>query len=323
MGHAQAQGIVDTIADPLLVLDGALTVQAASRSFLDTFGVARYETIGQPLYELGNGQWNIPELRRLLEEVIPRAAAVINYEVEHDFPHIGRRTMLLTARTLFQPDGGSHSLLLVMVDATERRHRDLAKDLLFGELRHRMKNLLGIAQSLARHTTADGRTAEEYRDAFLGRFTALIAAEDLAFDDQHRFGLTEMLERVFAPYAASPDAVAIEPGPPVELTPRIVMSLCLVLHELATNAVKYGALSAPGGHVRVNWGVEDGSSKLRLRWAERGGPPVTAPAVPGYGTTLIESTTTYSLNGALELDYAPDGFRAEIVIPLGGASPED
>ncbi|TIV43533.1 MAG: PAS domain-containing protein, partial [Mesorhizobium sp.] len=117
-GHVQLQGIVDTVVDPLLVLDEGLSVQNASRSFFEMFKVDRDETIGQHIYELGNGQWDIPELRHLLSAVIPKSTAVINYEVEHDFPDIGRRTMLLTARTLHHPDNGSRSLLLSIVDAT-------------------------------------------------------------------------------------------------------------------------------------------------------------------------------------------------------------
>ncbi len=97
VNHVQAQGIVGTVSDPLVVLDSSLSVQAASRAFFDTFGVDSDETIGQPFYGLGNGQWDIPELRRLLEDVIPRSAAVINYQVEHNFPRLGQRTMLLTA----------------------------------------------------------------------------------------------------------------------------------------------------------------------------------------------------------------------------------
>lgn len=323
VGHAQAQGIVDTISDPLLVLDGALCVQAASRSFFSTFDVDSDETIGRPLYDLGNGQWNIPELRRLLEQVIPKSTAVINYEVEHDFPHLGHRTMLVTARRLHDPNRRSVIMLLTIVDVTNQQRRDKAKDLLFGELRHRMKNVLGVAQSLARQTTAEGRSAEEYRDAFLGRLAALIEAEDLAFDEQEESGLKELLERIFAPYANGRSHVVIEPGPAIVLKPRTIMSLSLVLHEMTTNAAKYGGLSAPGSEVRVSWLLEDEGSKLRLKWVESGGPPVSPPTATGYGTTLIRATTTYNLHGDLELNYAPEGFRAEIVIPLGGASPDE
>ncbi|MFN4088075.1 MAG: HWE histidine kinase domain-containing protein [Alphaproteobacteria bacterium] len=319
--HAQAQGIVDTVADPMLVLDGSLCVQGASRSFFQTFNVDRYETIGQPLHKLGDGQWDIPELRRLLVEVIPKATAIIDYEVEHDFPGLGRRTMLLTARTLHHPDNGSHSLLLSIVDVTDRARRDAAKDMLFGELRHRMKNLLGVTLSIARQTTTKGRSAEEYRDDFLGRFGALVEAQDLAFAEQEQTDLEALIARIVAPYAAEDEAVVIEPGAAVDLAPRTIMALSLVWHELATNAAKYGALSVAGGRVRVGWQVEETSNRLRLNWVESGGPPVTPPATTGYGTELVKFATTYSLGGRVEQNYAAGGLEVEIAIPLGKGSP--
>jgi PAS domain-containing protein len=101
--HVQAQAVVDTVREPLLVLDRELTVLSASRSFYETFGVGRDETLGRHLYELGDGQWDIPDLRHLLEAVIPRSAAVEGYEVEHDFPGLGRRAVLLHARRLSAP----------------------------------------------------------------------------------------------------------------------------------------------------------------------------------------------------------------------------
>jgi two-component sensor histidine kinase len=316
-GHVQAQGIVDTIDTPLLVLDSSLCVQSASRAFFETFKVERYETIGQPLYELGNGQWNIPQLRTLLEDVIPKATAVINYEVEHDFPGLGRKSMLVTARTLHHPDSSSHTMLLSVVDVTDRRQRDAAKDLLFGEVRHRMNNLLAMTQSIARRTPTEGRTAEEFRDAFLGRFTALGEAQDIAFSEDLGTGLRELLERILAPYATDAKAIAIEPGVAVVLAPTAIMSLGLILHELTTNAAKHGALSVPGGRVQVSWRVEEADSGLRLIWAESGGPRVTPPTSSGYGTELIKQTTTYSLKGRLEQQYAEGGLQVEIVVPLG------
>jgi two-component sensor histidine kinase len=319
-GHVQAQGIVDTVPDPLLELDGSLCVQNASRSFFETFKVDRYETIGQHIYELGNGQWDIPDLRMLLMEVIPKSTAVINYKVEHDFPGLGRRTMLLTARALSHPDNAARSLLLSIVDATDSHRRDAVKDMLLDELRHRMKNLLAMAQSIARQTTTEGRSAEEYRDAFLGRFGVLVEAQNLAFVEQDKTDLAALIERIFAPYRANAEAVVIEPGAAVELGPRPLLSLSLVLHELATNAAKYGALSVPSGRVRVRWQIEEANGSLRLRWVESGGPPVASPAKTGYGTKLIRAATTYSLGGQVEQKYAAGGLEAEIVIPLGSAS---
>lgn len=317
-GHVQAQGIVDTVAYPLLVLNESLCVQSANRSFFETFKVDRDETIGQHIYQLGNGQWDIPDLRLLIMDVIPKSTAVIDYEVEHDFPGLGRRTMLLTARTLFHPSSASHSLLLSIVDATDRYREDAAKDMQFGELRHRMKNLLAVAQSIARHTTTEGRSAEEYRDDFLGRFDALVEAQDIAFAERNEANLGALLERILAPYTANPDAIVIGPGVAVELDSRALLSLSVVLHELATNAAKYGALLVSGGQVRVSWQIEEGN--CRLRWMESGGPPVTPPATTGYGTELIQFATAYSLGGQVEQKYRVGGLETEIVIPLGSAS---
>lgn len=173
-----------------------------------------------------------------MKEVVPKSIAIINYEVAHDFASIGRRTMLLTARTLHHPDNSSHLLLLSIVDATDERRREAARDMLFGELRHRMKNLLSVVQSIARLTPTEGHSAAEYRDAFLGRFGALVEAQDLAFSEQRTSDLAALVERILRPYAAAPDAIVIEPSPSVVLAPRPIMSLSLALHELATNAAK-------------------------------------------------------------------------------------
>lgn len=317
--HVQAQGIVDTVSEPLLVLDETLRVQTANRAFFETFQVDRDETIGQPLHELGNGQWNIADLQRLLVEVIPRAAAIINYEVEHEFPALGRRTMLLTARRLHHPDSPSRLMLLSILDVTERYQRDAAREMLFDELRHRMKNLLSVTQSIARQTSTENRTAEEYRDDFLGRFEALVDAQDLAFSDQGEGALSALVERVLMPYTPQPDAIVLESGSAIRLAPQTLQSLSLVLHELATNAAKYGALSVKGGTVRIGWQLEDNPSQLHLRWAENGGPPVTPPEDTGFGTRLIRTAIAYSLGGHVEQDYAQDGLVTQIVIPLGEA----
>jgi two-component sensor histidine kinase len=320
--HVQAQGIVDTLGTPLLVLDRDLRVVTANRTFFQTFQVSREETVGRLFYELGDGQWDIPDLRLLLEAVIPRSAAVEGYEVEHEFPHLGRRTMLLDARKLFHPDGTGTTLLLAIEDATERRQREQEKDLLLGELRHRVKNLLALVQALARQTEAAGRSGEAYRDDFLGRFDALVRAHDLTAFGQAGADLQGLVERTLEPYAADPAAVTVEPGPAVRLASAQVLPLGLILHELATNAVKHGALSAPGGRVRLAWAVEeeaDGAPQLRLCWKERGGPEVAPPVTRGFGARFIELAAAGELGGRAELTFAPEGLQAEIVVPLGSS----
>src|SRR6186997_3234237 len=115
-----AQNIVDTVREPLLILDSSLRVHSANRAFYQTFHVSPDETEGRLIYELGNGQWDIPDLRTLLEDIVPKSSVFDDFELEHTFPAIGRRVMLLNARKL---QAGHHGELLVlaMEDVTERR----------------------------------------------------------------------------------------------------------------------------------------------------------------------------------------------------------
>ena len=120
-------GIIDTVREPLLALDGNLRVVSANRSFLDAFEVTPEETLHRPVYELGNGQWNIPALRRLLERVLPKHEVVTDFEVDHKFENIGRRKVLLNARRLAQPADAQPMILLAMEDVTDRRYTESAR----------------------------------------------------------------------------------------------------------------------------------------------------------------------------------------------------
>jgi len=153
--RALAQAIVDTIREPLLVLDKDLRVVAASRSFFQTFRMNRQDIQGRAIYTLGNGQWDIPELRLLLERILPQHAVMDGYEVEQEFSVIGRRTMVLNARTVFYEKHGQALILLAIEDVTERRtaERGLAelmkqKETLLQEMQHRVANSLQIIASI-------------------------------------------------------------------------------------------------------------------------------------------------------------------------------
>jgi hypothetical protein len=139
--HVQAQGIIDTLEEPLLVVDQAGCVLTGNRGFFQTFKVRRDETVGRSLFALGDGHWDIPELRSLLDDIVPKSTAVLGYEVNADFPSIGRRTMLVSARRLVHPDNNSTSILILFEDATEKRRKEGEKDILLAETRHR---LLGV-----------------------------------------------------------------------------------------------------------------------------------------------------------------------------------
>jgi two-component sensor histidine kinase len=314
--HVQAQGIIDTLEAPLLVVDQAGCVLTGNRGFFETFRVGRDDTVGRSLFTLGNGQWNIPELRRLLYDIIPKSAAVIAYEVNADFPAIGRRTMLVSARRLFHPDNNSTSILILFEDVTDRRRSEAQKDILLAETRHRMKNLLAIMRALATQTAVEGRSGEEYRDAFLRRFEAVIQAEDLALAGSTEGDLSALLQQALGP--VGPERCRIDPGPMVRLKHSQLVPMSLILHELAANAWKYGALSGTDGVVHLTWSVapEGGRSVLHLTWHEENGPPVTPPTHTGFGSRLIKYSAEQGLGGSAELRFEPTGLKAHVTAPV-------
>jgi chemotaxis protein methyltransferase CheR len=155
-GHALAEAIVDAVREPLLVLDPDLRVIAASRSFYRTFAVTPRKTEGRLLFELGGGEWNIPRLRKVLEDIIPKRRTVEAYEVEHEFPSIGHRVMLLNARRVFDQDGSASAILLAIEDVTRRRETEREKDellqqkeILLQEMQHRVANSLQLSPAFS------------------------------------------------------------------------------------------------------------------------------------------------------------------------------
>jgi two-component sensor histidine kinase len=277
-GHIQAQGIVDTLQEPLLVLDKNLWVLSGNSAFFDTFCVSKDETIGRSLFSLGDGQWDIPELRMLLSEVVPKSTAVVGYEVRHEFPSLGLRAMLVSARRLVHPDSSNTSIMVVFEDVTERRRTEAQNNILLAETRHRMKNLLATVRALATRTGTEGRSAEEYREAFLGRFQALMDAQDIELSGRSTADFAEIIAR--AARLAPADDAFVGHGPSVTVSALQVLPLSLLVHELTTNALKHGALSASGGKVTVDWSVTErtrGGETLRIEWREENGPRVSPP----------------------------------------------
>ncbi|MFC3170321.1 HWE histidine kinase domain-containing protein [Paracoccus fontiphilus] len=315
--HVQAVSIVNTLRDPLVVLDDEFRVLNANPAFYQTFSTSRDETIGTALADLGNGQWDIPELRLLLDQVIPRSTSVIDYEVQAEFPHIGRRTMLVSAQRLSHPDSGQRILLLTIVDATERRQADDDKDILIGELGHRIKNLLAVTRAIACRTEVEGRSAETYRDDFLGRFDAL--ARSLAVSTREtEADLCQLVRAVMEPYLEKASAITFKGQGAIALLPRQAMSLGMILHELATNALKHGALSVPAGRLDIAWSLAEdrnGQPEVRLSWRESNGPEASPPGTVGFGTRLIRFATEVDLKGQAELSYQRDGLVADLTFP--------
>ena len=208
------------------------------------------------------------------------------------------------------------------VDELRQSVRD--KDLLINELNHRVKNTLATVQSLATQTARGATTPATFRERFEGRLIALSKAHDqLTIHHWESVDLRDLLSGSLAPYAGTtPDRVVLR-GEDVVLRPRAVLTLAMAVHELTTNAAKYGALSVPSGSVEVQWRpvrAENGGPCLQIEWIEQGGPNVVEPEQHGFGTKLIEGSIASDLAGKTQLVFQPQGLRCEITIPMKAAT---
>ncbi|WP_169747450.1 sensor histidine kinase [Belnapia moabensis] len=203
-------------------------------------------------------------------------------------------------------------------DVTARKEAEAAQRLLLRELNHRVKNTLASVQSIAAQT-ARGSEAADFRTAFQARLAALAAAHDLLTRQAWQgVPLAEVVHRTLAPHAgreAGADRVSAK-GPGVWLRPEAAIALHLALHELATNAAKYGALSAPGGRVEVMWRTTSPGDLLEVHWRERGGPPVRPPARRGFGSRLLERGLALQFGAKAELSFASEGVEYRLRAPL-------
>jgi two-component sensor histidine kinase len=201
--------------------------------------------------------------------------------------------------------------------ATTIARGEMLHDLLIEELNHRVKNTLAILQSIAAQTFRSASKAE--REKFEGRLGALAEAHNLlSIEKWQGSDLHDVIARVLQPYLLNnPERVRIS-GPNVPVSPRLAVILSMIVHEIATNAAKYGALSNDTGSVRLDWEVleENPRRKLRLIWSEAGGPHVTAPVQRGFGSRLIERSARDQLGGEATVDFLPRGVVYTLVCSL-------
>jgi two-component sensor histidine kinase len=202
-----------------------------------------------------------------------------------------------------------------MADALAVRERDLR--LLINELNHRVKNTLATVQSIASQSLRGSQTTEQARRAMEERLFALSRVHDvLTRESWEGAGLHDVVEQAMAPYRHErADRLHVE-GPEVRLSPRMALAIAMALQELATNAVKYGALANETGAIAITWRLLEEDTRLRLAWRETGGPPVRAPERRGFGTRLIERSLAQDLNGRVEISFAPDGIVCTVDAPL-------
>ncbi|MGH6924502.1 MAG: PAS domain S-box protein [Propylenella sp.] len=215
--------------------------------------------------------------------------------------------------------GGNGALKLagVCMDITDRKLAEVQRDLLVAELSHRVKNTLATVISIARRSFSNARSVEEASGAFSARIRALAQTHGrLAESNWSGVSLQTMLLDEFAPYRVEDGSNVGISGPPIVLSPRCALTIGMAVHELVTNAAKYGALSTPKGSVQVVWSTDIADRELRILWSESGGPPVSLPEHSGFGRLLIERALASELRGVVRLDFDKGGLTCAIAIPL-------
>ena len=211
----------------------------------------------------------------------------------------------------------------------ERLRLEEQRVLMVRELDHRVKNTLWTVMSIAESTLSGAESPESFGPAFLGRLQSLAIAHEMLSERNWRGAeLKELVARITEPHDGTGRDRFVADGPEVMLPATVAPPICMVLHELLTNAAKHGALSAAGGTVAIAWSITpapEGSRRLHLTWEEKGGPPVGAPARSGYGIKLIRELIPYQIGGDVDLALAGAGVRCRLGIPLapsGFSDPE-
>jgi PAS domain S-box-containing protein len=215
------------------------------------------------------------------------------------------------------PDGKANRLINIVADITDRKSAEDHIQFLMREMTHRSKNLLTVVQSIARRTAKSTGSLDEFERRFGQRLQGLAASHDVLVNENWRGApLAELVREQLLPFVEAQSARVKLEGPPVVLTAQAAQAIGLAIHELATNAIKYGALSVAAGKVRVSWMADaDAPSQVRLTWAEQGGPPVHAPSHKGFGHMVIDDMIARALNGSVAMEFAPQGFHWTVSIP--------
>ncbi|MGV8985334.1 MAG: chemotaxis protein CheB [Cypionkella sp.] len=435
-----AQAIVETIRQPLLVMDDALQVISINPAFERLFAISEAAAIGQRVFDLAQGEWNKPKLRELLETLILDGQPFNGAEMEQDFPEVGLRTLVMNGRKLLREGGRPSLILLAIQDVTDERHGEVVArrlaaivdssldaivsidlageitswntgaELLFGfsasemigrplaalndptyteilpdclahfrdggetlhyerprlrkdgssvwvsvtesplrdatgsllaassiarditvrrtaeqhretlvnELNHRVKNSLAVVQAIASQTLRGSVSLTDARTAFGARLAAFARAHDLIVNsDWSGTDLASVIKATIAPHEGGIDRFVVS-GPYVALVPQVAVTFSLALHELCTNAAKYGALTVPEGQVQIVWSVTGQADGARFlwTWSESGGPPVSPADHRGFGSSLIERVLPMELNGTVSVTYPVGGLVCVLEAPM-------
>jgi PAS domain S-box-containing protein len=301
---------------PILLFDDREEILALSQSWLEQTGYSKEE-----LRRIED--WTDRAHKERSGEALEQIRQIISAEPESQPLELKVRTKdgherlwSFVSSALGTQSDGRRLFVCVAQDVTERKAHEEQVHLLMREVNHRSKNMLSLVQVIARQTAA--REPEDFIGCFTERIQALAANQDLLIRNEWQGVDVEDLVRAqlahFADLVGS--RIAVD-GPKLRLNAAAAQAIGLALHELATNAGKYGALSVDAGHVRMAWRFD--GDIFSMHWTERNGPPVSPPERRGFGSTVIDSMAKRTLGGEVELDYAPSGLAWRLTCPTANA----
>ena len=275
------------------------------------FGYTAEEVVGKPITIL------IPPDRHDEEpsilERIRRGERVEHFETVRMRKHGSRVDISLTISPVKNAEGKIIGASKIARDITERKRSEAQIAILAREAEHRAKNVLATVQATVHLTQSD--TPEGLKQAIEGRIQALANVHRLFVESRWEGAdLRSLAQEELAAYSPGRETRVQIDGPSVLLEPNAAQAIAVILHELATNAAKYGALSVPNGQIRTEWSHEQ-NGQLVLRWTEKGGPPVEPPTRRGFGARVMENMVRGQFKGELKFDWHPEGLACEIVLP--------
>lgn len=247
-----------------------------------------------------------------------RGEEVRDFEQEVRFDDGVSKFLLTNAMPIRDGEGSVRGAVAAAVDITARQQAEQQRELLINELNHRVKNTLASVQSVAMQTLRNSGTLAAFQDAFVSRLVALSRAHDLLTRGHWQSAaLHDIVRQTLEPYGLDPERIRFA-GPSIRLSPSAAVSLSMGLHELATNAAKYGSLSDMRGRIEIDWSIDRtaGQPVLAIDWTERDGPPVTPPSRRGFGSRLIERGIAQELDGQVALAFDAAGVQCRIRLPL-------
>jgi two-component system CheB/CheR fusion protein len=316
--NGDLRNIFDSTQIATVFLDRDLVIRSFTPAVTGIFNLISTDR-GRPLTDIVS-HLALGDLRRDIRAVLEGGAPV-----ERQVPRLdGKASYLMRVLPYRSPHGVTEGVLVTFVDVTRLTEVEAQQRALIEELSHRVHNMLSVVNAIAQQTLRTSASPEAFAETFAGRVGAIGTAYRLVLrQGRSNVPVRDVLREQMLPYAGiGDDHAGLSErvklgGPEVLLRSGAVISFGLIVHELVTNALKYGALSNAAGKIEVSWHLDDADARaLVLSWRESGGPPVKKPTDSGFGTKLIEREVSGTMGGSVKLTYKPAGLTAVLSIPL-------